>query len=235
MSQSFPYEIFPLGDSALTISYGNTISEAVNSEILSRFEMLKENPLQGMIEAVPAYTTLTIFYDVSALRKNIPATGTAYDWIKQKVESFLETPAASQEESTAIIEIPVCYDESFAPDMELVMTKKKISREELIALHTGRTYRVYMIGFLPGFPYMGELDDRIAFPRKTQPRMVEKGSIGIAGKQTGIYSYTSMGGWHIIGRTPVDLFNKNKVDDILLKAGNKVRFISMDKDEFENY
>src|SRR5687767_12271389 len=117
MSQSFPYEIFPLGDSALTISYGNTISESVNSEILSRFEMLKANPLQGMIEAVPAYTTLTIFYDVSALRKNIPATATVYDWIKQKVESFLGTSAAIQEESSVIIEIPVCYDESFAPDM----------------------------------------------------------------------------------------------------------------------
>jgi inhibitor of KinA len=134
------------------------------------------------------------------------------------------------------IKIPVCYSGKYALDIHDIAKEKKLTAPEIINLHTAKRYRVYMIGFLPGFAYMGEIDKRIAMPRKTQPRTkVEAGSVGIAGMQTGIYPFDSPGGWQIIGKTPVKLFDKEKSDPVLLQPGDEIEFYSITEDELANY
>jgi inhibitor of KinA len=136
---------------------------------------------------------------------------------------------------TSIIEIPVCYHPSFALDMEIISGSTQLSTKEIIRLHTDVEYTVYMIGFLPGFPYMGFVDDRIAFGRKSTPRaMVPAGSVGIAGKQTGIYPLDSPGGWQIIGRTPLTLFEPRRDPPVALEPGGTVRFFEVSLAEFES-
>jgi len=134
------------------------------------------------------------------------------------------------------VNVPVCYDDEFAPDIPHITKEKKISKQELIQLHTQRTYRVYMIGFLPGFAYMGEVDQSIAMNRKTAPQQVSAGSVGIAGNQTGIYPMDSPGGWNIIGKTPVKLYEMNEHGmNTYFKAGDIVQFFSISKNEFKHY
>jgi inhibitor of KinA len=147
----------------------------------------------------------------------------------------LDQPLKKTEEAARIVDIPVCYEEKFAPDIEQLAKEKNISVEEVIRIHSSKQYRVYMLGFLPGFSYMGEGDEKISISRKSQPVMVAAGSIGIAGRQTGIYPLTSPGGWQIIGRTPLKLFDAKRKESTLLKAGDIVQFISISKNEFESY
>jgi inhibitor of KinA len=134
-----------------------------------------------------------------------------------------------------MVRIPVCYDALFAPDLGLLAASKGMTSEEVVQLHQSRPYRVYMLGFLPGFAYLGQVADKLAMPRKQQPVEVAAGSIGIAGNQTGIYPMVSPGGWHIIGRTPVTLFDSDKENPTLLKPGDTVQFFSISLDEFENH
>ena len=234
MIKASTYRIFPFGDNALTIDYGNHINEEINKEILRRFEYLQQNPIPGMIEAVPAYSSLTIYYDVIALRKSTPPGLTVFDQVREEVNSMMVKEVRVDLPSVAQT-VPVCYDEMFAPDLASLAHHKKISPEEVIAIHTSRTYRIYMLGFIPGFTYMGLVDDRLVMPRKTQPGPIPQGSIGIAGKQTGIYPFASQGGWHIIGRTPLRLFDAKREIPVLLKAGDTVQFVSISKHEFANY
>lgn len=227
--------IFPLGDAALTVDFGNSISEAVNKKVVSLFKELQNSPLPGMIEAVPAYSSLTVFYDILSLRKKVPPEKTVFEWMKKKVDTFLQHPAGFTDEGGKLIRIPVCYDHDLGNDLTGISERKKITTDEIVRLHTSTIYRVYMLGFLPGFPYMGEVDERIAVPRKHEPAPVAAGSAGIAGKQTGIYPFDSPGGWQIVGRTPIKLFNKEKQEPTLLNAGDNVQFYSISRDEFENY
>lgn len=232
---AFPYRIFPLGDAAVTIEYGNIIDEGVNNEVIARFHQLQQTPVPGTIEAIPAYGSLTVYYDVLAVKRSNPAAGNAYEWVKMQLEEKLKTPALLQQEATRMLRVPVCYEAGFAPDLENVASAKNISVADIIECHTSKTYRVYMLGFLPGFPYMGEVDEKITMPRKAQPVTVKAGSVGIAGKQTGIYPLTSPGGWQIIGRTPLRLFDAENGETILLLAGDTVQFYAITKEEFENY
>jgi inhibitor of KinA len=133
-----------------------------------------------------------------------------------------------------LISIPVCYEKEFAHDLEWIAIQNNISLEEIISLHTAASYHVYMLGFLPGFAYMGLVNDKISVPRKQKPVTVEAGSVGIAGKQTGIYPLSSPGGWQIVGRTPMKLFDKEKESPTLIKSGDSVQFYSITKDEFED-
>ena len=204
--QGFPYRIFPLGDAAITIDFGNCIDETINKEVIARFNQLRQQPLPGMIEAVPAYSSLTVYYDVIALKKKIPLHQTVYEWMKQQLEERLQQPFQQNQIKERLLNIPVCYDEEFAGDIQHLATTKNISVDEVIQIHTAKPYKVYMLGFLPGFAYMGEVDEKISMPRKPQPVNIAAGSVGIAGKQTGIYPLASPGGWQIIGRTPLILF-----------------------------
>jgi inhibitor of KinA len=229
-----PYKIFSLGDSALTIDFGNIIDDNLNDLVISVFKKIQKQPIEGLTEAVPAYSSLTIYYNVVDLRKNIPEEQTVFDWMKNEVQKFLLQETENYQQEKRLIKIPVCYEPEFAIDIETAAAYLKLSTEEIIRIHTSKTYRVYMLGFLPGFAYMGEVDEKIVIPRKLQPIPVIEGSVGIAGKQTGAYSLNSPGGWQIIGRTPEKLFDKEKAEPVLLRSGDTVQFYSITKNEFEN-
>ena len=248
--QEFPYHIFPLGDAAITVDFGNCIDIAINKEVIARFNQLQQLPLPGMIEAVPAYCSLTVYYDTIALKKKVPSHQTVYEWMRLQLEERLQQPVQQDQITERLLNIPVCYHEEFAWDIQQLATTKNISVDEVIQIHTAKPYKVYMLGFLPGFAYMGEVDERIVMPRKPQPVNIVAGSVGIAGKQTGIYPLASPGGWQIIGRTPLKLFeaspnlsegqalaseslNMAAAEPTLLKAGDFVKFYSITKNEFE--
>jgi len=235
MNKETAYRIFSLGDSAITVDFGNVIDETINRQVMTLFYQFQKVPLPGMIEAVPAYSSLTVFYDLFYLRKFVAADKTVYQWMEEQLRKILQEQLLINNPAVAKITIPVCYDKEFALDIEEIAGLKNISVDEVIRIHTSKTYRVNMLGFLPGFAYMGEVDEKIEIPRKLQPRQkVEAGSVGIAGKQTGIYPVSSPGGWQIIGRTPLKLFDAGKKEPTLLKAGDMVRFISITKNEFNN-
>jgi inhibitor of KinA len=168
-----------------------------------------------------------------ALKKKASPGQTVYEWMKQKLKERFLQPVQQNEITERLIKIPVCYDEEFAIDIHHLATAKNISVDEVMQIHTAKPYKVFMLGFLPGFPYMGEVDEKIAMPRKPQPVSISAGSVGITGKQTGIYPFASPGGWQIIGRTPLKLFDAGKEEPTLLRAGDMVQFYSISKNEFE--
>jgi inhibitor of KinA len=245
-----PYRIFPLGDSAITLDFGNVIDERINEQVISIFRWFQQDPLPGMLDAVPAYSSLTIYYDVFQLQKRIASTNTISEWFTAEIERRLQSFVPGNMLPSRFIRIPVCYEKEFALDIGEIAVIKAHSIEQLVQMHTSIVYKVYMLGFLPGFAYMGEVDKQMEMPRRIEPRQrVEAGSVGIAGRQTGIYPLASPGGWQIIGRTPVKLFEassfqaaatgtKQEVfeDPIcLLHPGDQVQFYSISKNEFENY
>jgi len=225
------YQISPLGDSALFIDFGNKIDEDINKEVLARTSQLKQN-FTGILEAVPAYSSITIYFNMLTWRKKTPADMLVFDHLKEITEQILSQPLQNDPQEERIVNIPVCYAPEFAVDVNTIATANNITAEEVIALHHAKTYRVYMLGFLPGFCYLGETDDKIAMPRKTKPIPVAPGAVGIAGKQTGIYPLASPGGWQIIGRTPLKLFNVSAEQPALLKAGDKVQFVPISINDF---
>lgn len=234
MSNPPAYKIFALTDTALTIDFGNRISNEINDIVISLFKKLQRHPIEGLTEVVPAYSSLTIYYDMVSLRKKVPAEKTVFEWMKNEALKFLQQEKEICQVEKKMVKIPVCYEKEFAPELEWASSQLKISTEELIHIHTSKTYRVYMLGFLPGFAYMGEVDEKIVLPRKPQPVQVAAGSVGIAGKQTGVYPLNSPGGWQIIGRTAVKMFSKNEKEITAVKAGDSVQFYSISKDEFED-
>ena len=225
------YTIFPLGDAALTIDFGNRIDDNINSKVLQLFHRLQH--LSPFIrDVIPAYSSITVCYDVLALYTK---EKTAYQVVKEMVEPMI-TESGEAEPVGRTIRIPVCYAARYAPDLEELARQKNLSIDEVIRLHTATMYRVYMIGFLPGFAYMGKVDERIATPRKSQPRTaVPAGAVGIAAEQTGIYPLTSPGGWNIIGQTPLPLFDKEKEPAVRLQPGDQISFYTITEDEFTNY
>lgn len=225
--------IFPLGESAVTVDFGNEISAELNGGVLSLAKYFEENPFAGLIETVPAYSSLTVFFDVFQIRRNNANVETAFDWVKTKIEIALLKTSENLPVESRLVEIPVCFEPEFAPDLESLATRNNLSAEEIVRIFLSQTHRVYMLGFLPGFAYMGEVDERIAMERKTNPRLkIPAGSIGIAGKQTGIYSLESPGGWQIVGRTPLRMFDSQKEPPALLQAGDQVQFYPIDKPAF---
>ena len=235
MQTLHPYSIFHLGDSALTIDFGNGIEEALNKKVLQLFYYLQQTGNPFIKDLVPAYSSLTVYYDVCALKKE-NREQTAFDTMSDMINAIAFDFENTQITQTRLIHLPVCYAGKFAPDLEVFENHNGVSAEELIAIHTSKVYRVFMLGFLPGFAYMGEVDPRIAVPRKERPRLeVEKGSVGIAGLQTGIYPLNSPGGWQIFGRTPIVLFDKQADNPVLFRPGDTVQFYSISEDEFENY
>jgi inhibitor of KinA len=226
------YKIFPLGDQAITIEFGNRIDEQINVVVIARFREWSDQMIPGVKEMVPAYSTLTIYYDLAYWTRNHENNLTALDLIKAEIEKRLSRPVIIHQREERTVRIPVCYETAIALDIEQVADLKGITPDEVIALHSSVTYKVYMMGFLPGFAYMGEVDEKIAVPRKPQPTNIIAGSVGIAGKQTGIYPLDSPGGWQIIGRTPLKLFDQGKEMPCFLQAGDRVQFYPISKKEF---
>jgi inhibitor of KinA len=219
------YVIFPLGDAGLTVEFGNIISAELNNRALNLAGFFDKNPFPGFVEIVPAYASLSVFYNVSIVRKTFPDFPTAFEAVKNFTENALQNLDDLHEGKPRMVEIPVCFDVEYALDLDSVAALNNLSASEVIKIFLAATYRVYMLGFLPGFAYMGDVDKRIAAPRKKSPRLqVPKGSVGIAGRQTGIYSLESPGGWQIIGRTNVELFTPNADQPTFLQPGDAVKF-----------
>jgi inhibitor of KinA len=235
MNSSPPYKILPLGDTAAIIDFGNSITEEINDEVMRRFHYLQANPIVGIIDLIPAYSSLVVCYDIVVRKKITPQGSTVFEGVKKELEGLMQQQTPATNTAPRHIKIPVCYEEPYAKDLKALADIKNISINKIIQLHTEKEYKVYMLGFLPGFAYMGIVDEHICTPRKQQPENVAAGSVGIAGNQTGIYPVDSPGGWQIIGRTPLQLFNKEKEIPVLLQPGDIVSFYPITSDEFKKY
>jgi inhibitor of KinA len=231
----YRYSFSPLGDSAVLIDFGDAIDEGINDAVMLLFQHLKASSPLWVTDLVPAYSSLAVFYDLCLVHRRSPEA-TAYDQVVHYINKKMRYNVTGQPQNKRQLSVPVCYEESFAPDMETMCDITGLNRKEIISLHTTKPYRVYMIGFLPGFAYMGEVDEALAAPRKKEPRTaIPAGSVGIAGRQTGIYPVSSPGGWQIIGRTPVSLFQKTALNPVFFQPGDEVIFYPISSHEFENY
>jgi inhibitor of KinA len=225
MSSSSPPSITPLGDTAVLIQLGDQIDRGTFVRIRALADRLERAPPRGMLEFVPAFTTVAVYYDPLVVSfPNIAA---------QLASAAAEAEVTNEPQSRAV-EVPVCYGGEFGPDLDNVAAHAGLSPEEVIAIHSDTEYLVHMLGFSPGFPYLGGMSPRIATPRRDSPRLrVPAGSVGIAGDQTGVYPLETPGGWQIIGRTPLALFRLSDNPPALLRAGDIVRFRPIAFDQFK--
>ena len=217
--------ISPVGDCAISIDFGQVIDPKINRQIRQVIEQIKVLQLDGIIELVPTYCALLVQYDAMVY---------TYSDICRILDPILqESVTDSVIERVMIVEIPTVYGGEFGPDLGFVASHNHISEDEVVSIHSGTDYLVYMLGFIPGFTYLGGMDPRIATPRLSSPRtLIPAGSVGIAGEQTGTYPSDSPGGWQIIGRTPVTMYDMSKKQAALLQAGDYVRYVSIDENEF---
>jgi inhibitor of KinA len=225
------HRIYAIHDQAITIEFSQEISEDANMRVIEMKHAIESNPFKGFIECVPAYASLTVYFNdqISALDVRAQMMN-FYDTQSEIIKSG----ATTNNKQTIII--PVCYDPALGVDLPWVSNHLNLSEEEIISLHSSIAYRVFMIGFIPGFPYMGTLPQLLELPRKQTPSMkIPMGSVAIAGKQTGIYPAEVPGGWHVIGRTPLKMFDKTKEPCCFLKAGDFVQFKSISLEEFNQY
>jgi len=218
-----PTKIFPLGDRALTVEFGNELSEELNLAAIVLASRINNDPFPGLIEAVPAIASTTIFYDPALIASG---RGSAFDHVRESVMDALGSVDEVTCEDSRTLEVPVSFGEVDALDLELIAGISGLTRQEVIDVFLGREYRVFMLGFLPGFAYMGTVDPRIALPRRQTPRLaVPAGSVAIAGSQTGVYPSASPGGWNIIGRTDIRLLTGNEHSPCFFRPGDRVRFV----------
>ncbi len=222
-----------LSETAVLLSFGHTINHADHEKMMQVKKNIEASPFKGFIESVPAYNSLAVYYNpLTVEKKNETIAASVIEQVKIILQR--EQPSVNESTSTTIISIPVCYDEEYGVDLKELSAQLKLSPEEIIQLHTGQSYKVFMIGFTPGFPYMGTVDEKLFTKRKAQPRVqVPKGSVAIAGNQTGIYPLATPGGWNIIGRSALNVFDQQKENPFVLKAGDQVQFTSITKKEFE--
>lgn len=226
-------QITPLGDHALMVELGDSINESTHRRVQAAWRALAAEKLPGVSEAVPAYTSVTLFYDPWQVVQAGAPEGEIVGWLSAKVRERLKDPPKAAKAKPRAVEIPVCYGDTFGPDLARVAALAKLSPEEIIKRHAKATYMVYLIGFAPGFPYLGGLPKELATPRHAKPRMeVPAGSVGIAGEQTGIYPQVTPGGWNLIGATPLRLFQPESNPPALLRAGDEVTFKPITPDEF---
>lgn len=213
------------GDTSVAIVFGDEISSEINTRIRAFDEALNEDQIDGVYETVPTYCTLTIHYAPEVIR---------YSELRDRLEKMLRISHKAQKLNTIVMEIPVLYGGDYGPDLGYVAEYNHMTPEEVIKRHASAEYLIYMLGFTPGFSYMGGMDEQIATPRLKTPRvLIPAGSVGIAGKQTGIYPIDSPGGWQLIGRTPVKLYDAQRDTPILLDAGLHVKFVPIDENEYK--
>ena len=218
------FRLLPLGDAALTVEFGNKIDPAVNDMVIAFADLLRAQAWEGVIDIVPTYRSVTIHLDPHCLDVNKLS-----DKLLQLRRSTSPHTAPSGTKHT----IPVLYGGESGPDLQDVASFGNLSIGEAIRLHSSVTYLVYMLGFLPGFPYLGSVPAPIAMPRLATPRnKVAAGSVGIAGRQTGIYPTATPGGWRLIGNTPATLYRPTKARPFLLSPGDLVRFEPITREEF---
>ena len=213
------------GDRAVTVVFEQKISPEVNADVCGFTARFSEHNMSGIIEIVPTYSAVTNHFDPMVLDAEM---------LVDSIEKILDGRGGEAQAEGETVVIPVVYGGEYGPDIDNVCQHTGLSREEVIARHSGREYLIYMLGFTPGFPYMGGMDETIATPRLKTPRTaIPAGSVGIAGAQTGVYPIRSPGGWQLIGRTPLKLFDMDRADPFLLRAGQKVVFRPITEEEYE--
>ncbi len=218
------YQIIPVGDQALDIEFANRIDPVVNRHLQEIGRYILKQHLSAVKTIIPAYRTLTVTFDGGQ---------TSFEKLKDQLEPLIEKSMSAPLPPSKTWLIPVCYGGKHGPDLDDVARFAGLSAEEVVNEHVSKAYLIYFLGFLPGFAYMGSVDQKIAMPRLEQPRLeIPAGSVGIAGKQTGFYPVASPGGWRIIGRTPLKLYDE-KNPASFYHAGDSVKFFAVDEDEFQ--
>ena len=231
-------QITPLGDSAVILHVRETFDDAPNEtldEVLGYSDFLRHARMPGITEVAPAYTTVALFYDPAGAVAAGADPKAVFEWVAARIQTEIANGSIRLKRSPgSAIEIPICYDEKFALDLDEVCHHVGLTAEQVIDMHSSAEYRVSCLGFTPGFPYLSGLPSELSAPRRPVPRkQVPAGSIGIGGNQIGIYPVTSPGGWNIIGRTPIRLFSPQKNPPALLCAGDSVRFRPITLHEFD--
>ena len=218
-------DIRPYGDHAILINFENKIDLEINKKVIVLGNLLSTCEINGIRHCIPAYCSLTVIYDPLI---------TTYHLLKEEIEAVGGLSTENTKKKGRTLNIPVCYEESLGPDLRSFADSKSFSVDEVISKHCAQTYHVYMLGFLPGFAYMGKLDKSLKAKRHLSPRLkVPAGSVGLAGSQTAIYPHESPGGWQLIGRTPIKVFDEKRKNPFLFQVGDKVKFIPIDQDEFK--
>jgi len=227
-------KIISLSESVVLISFGDEISPQLHEQVMQAKQLIESNPFEGFVETVPAYNSLAVCYNPLLIETKQQTIASAVEeTINQILNDHSNQPLNLSPFKPFLKVIPVCYDQELGIDLEELAATLELSVTEIIQLHVSKTYKVYMTGFTPGFPYMGILDERLVTKRRSSPRVkVEAGSVAIAGNQTGIYPFNTPGGWNIIGRTPLKLFDSSKSNPFLLKAGDEVKFEPITKEQF---
>jgi inhibitor of KinA len=215
------------GDQGFLVRFGDTIDPAISEQVLDAVHWLETEPPAGVLDVVPGYAAVLVVHDPGHAD---PAE--VRSWITRRLGDGANRCAPAGRRARRV-EIPVLYDGSVAPDLEPLAALKGLSVKDLVELHTAAAYRCYLLGFRPGFPFLGGLDARLHTPRLASPRAwVAAGSVGIGGQQTGIYPVSSPGGWRIIGRTPLRLFEPGRADPFLVHPGDQVAFIAVEPRQF---
>lgn len=220
--------IYQISETSALVEFGNEINPDTNKKIRILCDYLENNPFCGLVEYIPYFTSISVIYDPIKINSISP-----FEKVKEILESILCKLDFSAEYEENIVEIPVCYGNEYGPDIEYVAEVNNMSVSDVIDIHSKGKYLVYMIGFAPGFPYLGGMSEKIAAPRRDTPRTaVPEGSVGIAGMQTGVYPLETPGGWQLIGRTPLKLFDAESKDKTLLKCGDIIKFYPISCDEY---
>jgi inhibitor of KinA len=236
-------DIIPLGDSALIVRVREQFNDAPEEtldDVLSVFGQLRKAAIPGVIELAPAYTSIAVFFDPIAVARTKRAPEEILDCLVSHIRAALAVGGnrgrrhKSSKSRVHVVELPVCYDAEFAPDLDDVARQAQMSTRQVVDLHSATKYRVACIGFVPGFPFLTGLPKKLATPRREIPRKeIPPGSVGIGGAQTGVYPLSSPGGWNLIGRTPLRLFDPTKNPPTLLCPGDRVRFRAITREQFE--
>lgn len=225
------YTLSPLGDQAVVIEVSNKIDATSEQRVRAIVSQLDAELPDWMIEYIPAYTTVTLIYSIEDFTKQ----DSPYEAVCERIHKLLANMKDTQFSQQKDIKIPVLYGGAFGPDLEFVAEHNGLTTDEVIAIHTAGDYAVHMIGFAPGFPFIGGMSEKISAPRRKTPRLkIPARSVGIAGIQTGVYPIETPGGWQLIGRTPLELFLPNENPPSLLAAGDKIKFYEISRDEYEH-
>lgn len=217
-------KFIPAGDCSIVMEFGNSISPEINQKIRNMVQSIDDSNILGITEVIPTYRSIQIIYNPLEV---------GYDDLIHTLREMESSLSEVQSSTARIVEIPTVYGGEYGPDIEFVAKYNNLTVEEVIDIHTCTDYLLYMLGFTPGFGYLGGMSEKIATPRLEVPRStIPAGSVGIAGAQTGIYPIDSPGGWQLIGRTPVKLYDPTRETPVLLNAGDFIRFVRIDEDEY---
>jgi inhibitor of KinA len=229
----------PLGDSAVTVTFGAAIDETAHRRLHGAVQRIRDANLAGVIDLIPAFTSFAVHYDpVQIEGPNGAATDSIspYENLIKQLRTLLQDLGDEPMFAGRTVEIPVCYGGDLGPDLDDVARQHALTADDVIARHAAGNYLVYMVGFMPGFAYLGGLDSRLATPRRKSPRtVVPARTVGIGGTQTGVYPLESPGGWNLIGRTPLAIFDVGREEPTLLAAGDRVRFRPISRDEYRDW